>query len=389
MNSIPRDLPNPFVKDVVENTWTPPPADVPELHQKAAEKFSEARHRVRQELASASLLVLGSAGSGKTHLVARLRQHLLAVDKSSILAWIRLSCTAADLWRFIRQELVGELLRQQSDGTTALQRLLQNQFPGWVPVQSSPSVFGVLFGGHTGLSLADGLREYDAHCPLHSGLVKVLSILFASDEVKQHAARAWLRGDRLDDADLNLLGLPTTEKTEREDEVEAKEVVRGLCRLAGQKTHLCICFDQVEGLQLGARDLPTLATFATAATDLVADPHSTLLVVTFCRSEFKEDIKVAASEAVWHRLSANSTQIRPLTWEQTFQVYAKRLESQEAIRVARGATRSVLAAGGGVPPSDMGQVQTPSHAATPAHCLSGRVPTSPRPAPSRHRPCPD
>lgn len=329
-------LANPFHDLVVEDTWARPPADVPEFHHKAFEKFLFVHDYVRKTAKSASLLVQGSAGSGKTHLVARLRQHLHTAETTTMLVWVRLSCTVEHLWRYIRRELVEELLHLRPDKSTALQRILQNQFPGWAPVQPSGSIFGNLFGNHGPEALIDCLRKFDAEHPIYNRVLLVLSVLFDPKQQGSHqAARAWLRGDELTVGQLAQLSLQDHATTEREEEIESREIVKSLCRLAGRKTTLCLCFDQIEGLQLGTRDLPTLAAFATAATDLVADTHSALLSVTFCRSDVLNDIKAAASQAVWDRLNANTAVIPPLTWEQMVRIYIRRLDSEPTLRAAR------------------------------------------------------
>jgi hypothetical protein len=74
------------------------------------------------------------------------------------------------------------------------------------------------------------------------------------------------------------------------------------------------------------------------ATDIVADTHSSLLVVTFCRSDVLEDIKSGCSTAIWDRLNGGIATIKALTWEQMVRIYIRRLESEPALRAIRETT---------------------------------------------------
>ena len=65
---------NPFHTHKADDTVTLPAGDVPELHADALAKCGEALNKARHTGHSAGLLVVGEAGSGKSHMVAQLRQ---------------------------------------------------------------------------------------------------------------------------------------------------------------------------------------------------------------------------------------------------------------------------------------------------------------------------
>src|SRR5262249_60629513 len=76
--------------------------------------------------------VYGEAGSGKTHLLARLRAHVACEAEAdgpgglqdAIFVSAPLRTSARMIWRHLRDCLVGDLLRKSGDGGSQLERLL-------------------------------------------------------------------------------------------------------------------------------------------------------------------------------------------------------------------------------------------------------------------------
>src|SRR5262249_38687025 len=74
----------------------------------------------------------GEAGSGKTHLLARLRAHVAREAEAdgpgglqeAIFVSVRLHTSARMIWRHLRDCLIGDLLRQSGAGGAQLDRLL-------------------------------------------------------------------------------------------------------------------------------------------------------------------------------------------------------------------------------------------------------------------------
>lgn len=69
-------IPNPFRSSIVSDPWKSLEADVPTIHQKAFIRCCEAIARMRAKHETTGVLVHGEAGSGKTHLLARLHAHI-------------------------------------------------------------------------------------------------------------------------------------------------------------------------------------------------------------------------------------------------------------------------------------------------------------------------
>jgi ABC-type phosphonate transport system ATPase subunit len=121
---------NPFHSPVVSDPWEGPEIDVTSVHQSAFARCCEAVAAVRARPNSASVLVYGESGSGKTHLLARLRARVAGEGDGSgsfqkaIFVSAPLRASARMIWRHLRDCLVGDLLRRSGDGGAQLERLL-------------------------------------------------------------------------------------------------------------------------------------------------------------------------------------------------------------------------------------------------------------------------
>ena len=139
---------NPFHGSVLPDARHDPEGDVEGINAEAFDACLQAVEQARTGRQSASVLLNGVPGSGKTHLLARLRVHLEArirrdPQAMAMFVYVRLDTTPRRLWRHLREQVV-EDLRREIDGRSCLERLLdlrlQNVRPGtkrpcvgWVP----------------------------------------------------------------------------------------------------------------------------------------------------------------------------------------------------------------------------------------------------------------
>src|SRR5262249_24169978 len=123
---------NPFHSSVVSDPWETPETDVISVHQYAFTRCCEAVASIRARAHATSVLIYGQAGSGKTHLLARLRARVARHAQAdgpgglpeAIFISVRLHTSARMIWRHLRDCLVGDLLRQSGAGGSQLERLL-------------------------------------------------------------------------------------------------------------------------------------------------------------------------------------------------------------------------------------------------------------------------
>lgn len=106
---------NPFLHEVVTDPWDRTEVDVPQIN---ASVFDECR-RLIEEVASThrstSLLLNGFSGSGKTHVMARLRAYLQSHGSRVVFISVRMDAAPSRMWRHFRRHLVDDLLRPWKD----------------------------------------------------------------------------------------------------------------------------------------------------------------------------------------------------------------------------------------------------------------------------------
>ncbi len=121
---------NPFRKTVMSDPWETPGGDVPTIHEAEFRACLQGLESVRAAERSTALLIHGEAGSGKTHLLSRLRSQLApnqpaASDRAEALfVWVRLQTSPRMIWRTVRRTLVNDWFRRLPDGRSQFDRIL-------------------------------------------------------------------------------------------------------------------------------------------------------------------------------------------------------------------------------------------------------------------------
>lgn len=335
---LPPGIKNPFLTHKLDDTASLPAGDVPELHATVLSKCGDMFAQARYSRQAIGLLVVGEAGSGKSHLVAQLRQQFAAIPTAVHVSISLKGAYAGRLWRHLRERLVTELLREYKSadhGANGLLRILRNRFPKWAAAtQSGPGgLLGWLLGKAPSKNdLQPFLSEAAKSGGLNYGLQKVLPKVSSPDLTL--LAHDWLRGQQLGSDDLVKLGLPPSYPSEQEQEVTAREVVLSLLQLAGEQTVLMLCFDEVEAIQSSNWDAAVLRQFTTLVTDLLGDKGARV-VATFIRPNLKLELDKAVEVSNIQKMSQFTATIPPLSWEQMVRVVVCRLDAEQSCRPLR------------------------------------------------------
>ena len=280
-------IPNPFRSSIVADPWHWDVVDVPEIHREPFDLCRQALNQVRMDQRSASVLLHGDAGSGKTHLLARLQAWLAGglpgYDPAppAIFISVRLQTSPQMIWRHLQSRFGEDLLRHTANGRTQLERILLPRLAEIQPSIGEPNRWleRVQRESRASASTTDEVIEVIDHLELAAGLNdRDLTIILTHFLLGRHRrdVRAWLRGESLPEAALSHLGLGTDPDLDPEE--RARTIVLNLCRLTGPEMPLVFCFDQVEALQSHPQDLAGLHRFGQMVGFLHDETRNTLLI---------------------------------------------------------------------------------------------------------------
>jgi hypothetical protein len=307
-------IPNPFQHTVVVDPWDESSEDIQRINQTAFNKCLDLIQGVRVQAAagrtgSTSLVLSGEPGSGKTHLLARLRRHLdgamgsrgETLSRSAVFIGIRLNTTPGLLWRHIRREMVVSLLRPRSLGPPILRCVLSG------PV-------GEQIDQIENLNLATALEAYRAS----RHLLQV---------------SAWLRGETLPSSTLERLSL-TPDETEEMEQNTARLVVKLLCELV-HPIPVIFCFDQIEAIQAYPDDRNSLIELANIAAEL-RDCSKNVLVVTCVQVSFYPSLRQIVPGPFADRwLNENQGSLLNLNWDEACALLESRMNADQQLRELR------------------------------------------------------
>jgi len=298
-------IPNPFSHEVVTSPWDRAEADTPQIHAEAFDLCSRLISAIAHTRRSTSLLMHGVAGSGKTHLLARLRTHLQSSQQGArtVFISVRMNCAPTRMWRHFRRHLVDDLLRIWRDSTTRLQLLLQDR------MRERPS--------------KQSFKEVASDLGLNYSLAAILTRYHEGSQ--QAECSAWLRGEPLPESVLSSLGVADAGDADEEQmEEDAQDMVIQLCQLAAPDL-VIFCFDQLECLESFSGDQKGLFAYGKLASTLVDKVDHNAFVISAIQSVFVARLTDAIRGAFLDRIAQNRTDLHPLTRQQGRQLLLSRL----------------------------------------------------------------
>ncbi|MDB5386810.1 MAG: hypothetical protein JWM11_2456 [Planctomycetaceae bacterium] len=321
---------NPFREGIVASPWEATGVDVNSIHDDVFQECLRGIERVRRGHRTASLLIHGEAGSGKTHLLKRLRARLTPqvppdTDREdSLYVWVRLQTSPRMIWRTVRRTLVEDWFRPVPGVRSQFERILFHRLAE-IRVAN-----GDLERWYEYMldEVPAGLKELMDQIADSLHLDRNTAVAFEHIAFRRHLRdlRAWLAGDSLPEAALARMDLSQDEGTDEERESLARQVVLMLCRLAGDTLPILISFDQVEALQLFPGDRDALYAFG-QVTSTLHDGTNNVFVVSCVQSAFFNELKDHARQADYDRMtSVGALSLEPLSRLQAEQLITARMD---------------------------------------------------------------
>ena len=320
---------NPFRSGIVASPWESATVDVNSIHHEVFAQCLAGIQQVRRTHNSAGLLIHGEAGSGKTHLLRRLRTHLTPQAPSAthreecLYVWVRLQTSPRMIWRTLRRTLVDDWFRPVRGVNSQFQRILFHRF---AEIRTAE---GDLERWYEYMLESDpaGLKELLDKIADALDLDRNTAVAFEHIAFGRHLRdlRAWLSGDSLPEAALERMDLSQDEGTDEEREDQSRQIVLMLCRLAGNGLPVVISFDQVEALQISPGDRDALFSFG-QVTSTLHDSTTNVLILSCVQSAFFSELRDQARRADYDRMaSLGAWTLHPLQRDECLQLIQARL----------------------------------------------------------------
>lgn len=299
--------------------WAKTFVDLPELNAGVTDAIATAIARIRStarhhdgELRTTSLLVLGPAGAGKTHLFARLRRKL---GPKAIFVHLRPLVGTEMTPRYVLGQIVQQLgyETETSSSDRSLKQLealvgsalahLAGESPD-LPRAFLDEITGVdeaARGEKLDWAVEKLLEQHQEADETY--LARLLSTPFMKPP-QQRAALAWLAGRELEELQMHRLGVSGGLSEERT--IQALQTL-GLCAAPGSP--IVLVFDQLENLMDAESTGARIRAYANLVAELFDATRGFVLVQMALDSEWEHAIAPQLSEAQKSRLGGSALKI--------------------------------------------------------------------------------
>jgi hypothetical protein len=333
-----RTLRNPFVQNRVDTAWDARSiaSDVPSINDEAFQHVLRTIADVRASRQSHGLLLTGEPGSGKTHLLNRVRRWIQQ-DEHAWFVYV-LPITAPDrVYRDILQAAAGDLTRGAPDthGITQLAIAVARLFMSDVnaPIREIADWWRRVMDEYpAGDALADYLTKhldvFVVPLNLDGSVVRVVAQFLAGRN--RAAARDWLLGRSLPEETLSTLGVAFS----LDEESTALTALSTLIRLGSEFSTVVFAFDQIEGLQIDPDDRTGLLAYAHAATQLLA-LHENVAIVTCAQVHFVDTLERIVGRALYDRVAERRSALKLVTPAEAMTLVQQRLRGDTDLAQVR------------------------------------------------------
>ena len=287
-----------------------PSHEVTSIHEHVVDSVEVALDQVAYDRKTRTLMLLGDSGSGKSHLLGRIKRRL---NDRACFAYIGPWSDSQYIWRHV--------LRQTVDSLVAIpEGQSESQLMRWLN--------GLEFFKRGGLAKrligerGVFIRDMRASFPTAYQGKEFFSVIYALlDPNLQQIATDWLRGEDLDDEDLQLLRV----KNSIDSEDAAQKMMSNLGWLADSTQPVVLCFDNLDNVP----DMPNGQTGLKAMFNVNTIIHNEklknfLVVISLITSNWK-----ANEEAIEYANLARVDQqltLPKITIEQAIALWTSRLQ---------------------------------------------------------------
>lgn len=217
------------------NFWEEEPSkayNIDSIHQEVLEKVEETLDRVAKDKKSRAIRIEGDSGSGKTHLLGRVKQTL---NGKAFFAHIIAAIQADYIFQYTLRKTIESLMfipegENDSQLLLWLKRIINQQ-----GARGSKRLLGKrkTFVNNMKAAYPSGIWNPNSF----------FSVLYSLTQPELYSlACGWLKGDDLDDEDLKTLGAKVTIATED----DAMNMLINFSRISKSTLPIVLCFDEID-----------------------------------------------------------------------------------------------------------------------------------------------
>jgi hypothetical protein len=313
---------NPFSSNAAANPWDNASPDIFSLNGDVCDQvFYLVQNKARNLRNPMAGLVLGEAGSGKTHMLKRILSRIKQSDIDAVFVYVRAFATPERVFRELWREIFLNLRRSRNDKISQFDFIVNKMMNLYREHNAARGSFG--------FDSAKGIQHFQMS--LAGIRVDFLKALFAyydpRDEEKRQSAERWLQGN-VDDDHHSLLGVEDRNgMSPNELEWEARELILSLGLVLDYcKMPMVVCFDQLDGME----DSVLINAWGKTVAFLINDTFS-LLPLAFLRdASWRRRFKIKTEgldEAVVQRFEGNRFFLEGCSLEQAHDLIRSRIKS--------------------------------------------------------------
>ena len=316
---------NPFSSHASPLPWNNNNPDLQNLNRDTSEEIEQLiRQKRREPSVPLAGLILGEAGSGKTHMLSRILRRMRSNAQPAVFVTVRAFTDPESVTQHILSEIFNSLRLIHSKGRSQFDMIV--------------SEFMDSYREHRRIDGFDSIEKLDLRAyikkdipVLDRNFLKCLLLyVSANDEGTKADILDWLCSG-LDDEDSLRLGLPSRDtnmmaNSRREQEAENILISLGLV-LGYAKVPMIICFDQLDSMKDKEKRRELIAAWGNIIS-LMMNDLSGILPLCFLKAQVWNDVFVPVlDEAAEQRIKSNTMIMKTCSVEQAKQLVKERISA--------------------------------------------------------------
>lgn len=229
----------------MQSVWRDSTYDVDTLHQEYRRKITEEMTRLQgttEVKSPLGMILVGSAGSGKTHMLSALRHYALSHNIGFVLVDMT---DVHDFWATVLQGYIDSLQQAEADGVPQFYKLLDFLI-GETKVTFSRTHLAQAERRHVGWYISEMLnalnRRHRREVIKHQDVIRALVLLNSDDLPISNLGYSWLLGMGVDEGASTDLGFPSNHMT------DPSKIVEGLSWLMSLRAPTVLALDQLDSI---------------------------------------------------------------------------------------------------------------------------------------------